>query len=192
VATVGHSWWIFEVTEADLRRCCRGLRRAAVLPDLTSDLALAARPIGGGEGAELRFLERLNDGMLGAGEPVDAVRSAPARPRPVRAWFGLEWPAPVTLARVVAHPGFVAAGPGVTRFLATDYRFEAWRDGGWRPIPGAAGRGNAAPRVEHRFAPLRTTRLRLLVERQRNGRGDEAEGEAGFRAACLELAAYPR
>ena len=50
--------------------------------------------------------------------------------------------------------------------------------------------GNRALRVEHRFPPLRTSRIRLLVERERNERG-EAEPQGGFRAACLELAAYP-
>jgi hypothetical protein len=39
--------------------------------------------------------------------------------------------------------------------------------------------------------PLRTDRIRLLIERERNERGT-ADPEGGFRAACLELAAYSR
>lgn len=191
VATVGHSRRVFQVTEADLRRCCRDLPRAVVIPELASDLALAARPFGGGDGVEVRFLERLNDGMLGANEPVDAARTLPPRARPVRGWFGVEWREAVAVDRVVAYPGFAASGPRPARYLASDYSFEAWLGGGWQPIPGARGAGNAALRVEHRFPPLRTTRIRLVIERQRNARGGDG-GDAGFRAACLELAAFAR
>jgi 4-amino-4-deoxy-L-arabinose transferase-like glycosyltransferase len=190
IATFGHSWAVFDVTERDLARCCAGLPRAWVLDDLDSDLALAGEPFGGGEGVATRFEERLNDGMLGANEPVDAARTLPPRPQPVRAWFGISWPAPRTIGRVVAFPSFASRGPLARRFLAIDYAFQSWDGERWRDIPGTRVTGNRALRVEHRFPPLRTSRIRLLVERERNERG-EAEPQGGFRAACLELAAYP-
>jgi 4-amino-4-deoxy-L-arabinose transferase-like glycosyltransferase len=190
IATFGHSWEVFDVTERDLARCCAGLPRAWVLDDLDSDLALAGEPFGGGEGVATRFEERLNDGMLGANEPVDAARTLPPRPQPVRAWFGISWPAPETIGRVVAFPSFESRGPTARKFLAIDYVFQFWDGARWCDIPGTRVFDNRALRVEHRFSPLRTSRIRLLVERERNELGN-AELTGGFRAACLELAAYP-
>jgi hypothetical protein len=190
IATLGHSWRVFDVDEPGLARCCAGLPRTWVLDDLASDLALAGEPFAGGEGVAARFVERLNDGMLGANEPVDAARTLPARARPVRAWFGITWPQPQTLGRVMAFPGFASRGPLARQFLAIDYVFQSWDGARWRDIPETRTFSNRALHVEHRFPPLRTTGIRLLVERERNDLG-QAEPTGSFRAACLELAAYP-
>ena len=190
IATFGYSWKVFDVTEAEIARCCANLPRAWIIDRLADDLALSGEPFAGGEGVSVRFAERLNDGMLGANEPVDAARTLPPQPRPVRAWFGIRWPAPRTLGRVVAFPGFASRGPLVRKFLALDYVFQSWDGTQWRDIPGTRTTGNQALRVEHRFPPLRTGAIRLVVERERNAQGGE-EPTGGFRAACLELAAYP-
>jgi hypothetical protein len=190
-ATIGYSWKVFDVGEADLARCCAGLPRAWVLDDLPHDLALAGEPFGGGEGVSVRFQERLNDGMLGANEGVDAARTLPPQRRPVRAWFGISWSTAQTIGRVMAFPSFESRGPLARRFLALDYVFQFWDGAEWRDIPGTRVVGNQALRVEHRFPPLRTDRIRLLIERERNERGT-ADPDTGFRAACLELAAYSR
>ena len=190
IATIGYSWKVFDVGEADLARCCAQLPRAWVIDDLAADVALDGEPFGGGDGVTVRFAEKLNDGMLGANEPVDAARTLPPRPRPVRAWFGVRWSAPRTLGRVVAFPAFASRGPQARRFLALDYVFQSWDGAQWRDVPGTRTFGNQAPRVEHRFPPLTTGAIRIVVERERNDRGaDELAG--GFRAACLEVAAYP-
>lgn len=189
IATIGYSWEVFDVSEAALARCCAGLPRAWVIDRPGDDLALSGTPFAGGDGVEVRFQEKLNDGLLGANEPVDAARSAPPRPRPVRAWFGIAWPAPRTIGRVAAFPGFASRGPLVRRFLALDYVFQAWDGTRWRDIPGTRVHDNRNPGVEHRFPPLVTSRIRLLVERERNERGEAADS-GSFRAACLELAAY--
>jgi hypothetical protein len=190
VATIGYSWKLFEVGEADLARCCAQLPRAWVIEDLAADLALDGEPFAGGVGVTVRFAEKLNDGMLGANEPVDAARTLPPRPQPVRAWFGVRWPAPRTLGRVVAFPGFASRGPQARRFLALDYVFQSWDGARWRDVPGTRTLGNQALRVEHRFPPLTAGGIRIVVERERNDRGAE-DLAGGFRAACLELAAYP-
>jgi 4-amino-4-deoxy-L-arabinose transferase-like glycosyltransferase len=189
VATIGYSWQVFDVTEADLARCCAGLPRAPAVDALEADLARAGQPSAGGDGVGVRFQERLNDGTLGADEPTDAARTVPPRPRPVRAWFGVGWPAPQTVGRVVAFPSFGSRGPAARKFLALDYVFQFWDGAGWRDIPGTRVTGNQSTRVEHRFPSLRTRGIRLLIERERDERGTE---EGGFRAACLEVAVYER
>jgi|GEM_PF-363413 len=190
IATFGYSSKVFDVTEAEIARCCAGLPRAWVIDRLADDLALSGEPFAGGDGVTTRFAERLNDGMLGANDPVDAARTLPPQPRPVRGWFGVRWSTPRTIGRVVAFPGFASRGPLVRKFLALDYVFQSWDGAQWRDIPGTRTTGNQALRVEHRFPPLRTSGIRLVVERERNGQGGE-EATGGFRAACLELAAYP-
>jgi 4-amino-4-deoxy-L-arabinose transferase-like glycosyltransferase len=190
IATLRYTWKVFDVTEADLARCCAGLARAPVVGDLEGDLARAGQPFTGGDGVGVRFQERLNDGTLGANEPTDAARTVPPRPQPVRAWFGIDWPAPRTVGRVVAFPSFGSQGPAARKFLALDYVFQSWDGNGWLDIPGTRVTGNQATKVEHRFTPLRTQRIRLLIERERNESG--TEGAGGFRAACLEIAAYER
>lgn len=190
IATIGYSWKLFDVGEAELARCCAQLPRAWVVGDLAADVALDGEPFAGGEGVTVRFAEKLNDGMLGTNEPVDAARTLPPRPRPVRAWFGVRWSAPRTLGRLVAFPGFASRGPQARRFLALDYVFQSWDGAQWRDVPGTRTIGNQALRVEHRFPPLRTSAIRIVVERERNDRGAE-ELTGGFRAACLEVAAYP-
>lgn len=190
VATIGYSWKLFDVGEADLARCCAQLARAWVIDDLAADVALDGEPFAGGDGVTVRFAEKLNDGMLGANEPVDAARTLPPRPRPVRAWFGVRWSAPRTLGRIVAFPGFAGRGPQARRFLALDYVFQSWDGTRWRDVPGTRTLGNQALRVEHRFPPLTTGAIRIVVERERNDRGAE-DLAGGFRAACLEVAAYP-
>ncbi len=189
VATIGHSWMIFDVSEADVAHCCAGLVRARVVDRPAADLALAGEPIAGGDGVSVRFQEKLNDGMIGAGEPVDAARTVPARLTPVRAWFGVSWPSPRTIGRVAAFPGFDSRGPLARRFLALDYTFQSWDGSSWHDIPGAHATGNQALRVEHRFAPIASRGIRIVVERERNDQG-LAAGTGVFRAACLEIAAY--
>jgi len=109
----------------------------------------------------------------------------------VRAGFGVNWQTPRTIGRVIAYPAFESRGPRTRRFLALDYVFQVWDGAAWRDLPGTRVTGNQAPRLEHRFAPVRTTGLRLVVERERNEQGEDSPAGA-FRAACLELAAYPR
>jgi Dolichyl-phosphate-mannose-protein mannosyltransferase len=191
IATIGYSWQVFDVTEAAIARCCAALPRTWVLEDLAGDLALGGEPSGGGDGVAVRLLDKLNDGMLGANREVDPARTTPPLPRPVRAWFGIDWPAPRTVGRVLAYPSFFSRGPLASRFLALDYVFQSWDGAAWRDLPGTRVRGNQALRVEHRFPAVLTTRIRLLIESERNVQGIAAP-EGGFRAACLELAAYPR
>jgi hypothetical protein len=189
IATIGYSWQVFDVTEADLERCCADLPRARVVDDPAGDLALHGEPIAGGEGVEVRFVNQLNDGLLGANQPIDAARTVPPRRQPVRAWFGIEWSEPQTIGRVVAFPGFVTHGPLARRFLALDYVLQSWDGARWRDIPGTRVTGNGKRRVEHEFPPLRTRRIRILIDRERNDLGEEA-ADGGFRAACLEMAVY--
>ncbi len=193
VETIGNSWHLYAVREEDLARCCAAMRRATVVDDLADDLALAGQPVGGADGVEVRLLDRLNDGTLGAGEELDAARTLPAQPAPVRAWFGVVWPEARTISRVVAYPGYggrAERAAGDRRFLALDYVLQSWQGGDWHDIPGTRVTENASLRVEHRFAPVATTAVRILIERERNARGTLAS--RGFRAACLEIGVYAR
>jgi hypothetical protein len=188
-ATPRDSWAVFDVSEADLERCCAGMERAWPLPGDAGNLAPAGLAVGAAEGLEVRLLGRLNDGMLGANTDRDAARSAPS-PRPVRAWFGIAWQRPQRLGRVVAHPAFLSRGPEWRRFLATDYVWQWWDGSRWQDLPGTRVSGNRQARIEHRFPPVETTAVRLVVARQLNAHGTESEPDV-FRAACLEVAAFP-
>jgi hypothetical protein len=187
-ALVHGSWAVYDVTEEQIERCCADQERAWRMTDEAGDLAPAGEPIGGGDGVGVRLLNRLNDGMLGANSEWDAARSSPA-PTPVRAWFGVAWQRPQLIGRVVAYPAFYSRGPGARRFLALDYVLQWWDGRGWVDLPGTRVTGNRRVHVEHSFAPVRTTRLRLLIERECNELGTE-ETPGTFRAACLELAIY--
>jgi hypothetical protein len=189
-AIVRGSWAVFDLGAADVERCCAGLPHAWALPGIEGDLAPAGQAIGGGDGVEVRLLARLNDGMLGANTDRDAARTSAAT-APVAAWFGIAWERPQEIGRVVAYPGYWSRGPGGDRFLAVDYVWQSWDGRRWSDLPGTRVSGNREPRVEHRFPPVRTTRLRLLIESERNAQGTLA-APGLFRAACLELAAYPR
>jgi hypothetical protein len=191
VARIRRTWWVFDVTEADLQRCCADLPRPVLVEDPDADLALAGQPAAGADGAKVRFEERLNDGSLGTNDPADAARTLPPRPGPVRAWFGVLWSGPRTVGRAVAWPGFNSQGPEARKFLALDYVFQSWDGREWRDIPGTRVVGNQALRVEHRFPPQSMLGIRLLIERERNAEGAESSS-GGFRAACLEIAAYER
>jgi 4-amino-4-deoxy-L-arabinose transferase-like glycosyltransferase len=191
IAVIGHSWKVFDVTPEALERCCAGLPQTWLVDDLKADLAPTGQPFGGGDGVRVRFERRINDGMLGANSTVDPARTLPPQPHPVRAWFGVNWQTPQTIGRVVAYPGFDSRGPRTRRFLALDYVFQAWDGAAWRDLPGTRVTSNPKLRLEHRFPAVRTTGLRLVVERERNEQGEESSVGA-FRAACLELAAYPQ
>ena len=187
VAKIRQTFWVFDVTEEDLARCCPDRPRLVDDPD--ADLALQGLPVAGADGARVRFEERLNDSSLGTDDPADAARTLPPRPKPVRAWFGVLWTQPRTVGRAVAWPGFIAQGPEARKFLALDYVFQSWDGKEWHDLPGTRVTGNQALRVEHRFPPQPMLGIRLLIERERNGAGEEAPN-GGFRAACLEIAAY--
>ena len=189
VAKIRRTWWVFDLTEADLDRCCPD--RPRVIEDLDDDLALLGQAFAGAEGARVRFEERLNDISLGTGDSADAARTLPPRPRPVKAWFGVSWPSPHKVGRVVAYPGFNAVGPETRKFLALDYVFQSFDGKEWSDIPGTRVTGNQELRVEHRFPPRPALGIRLLIERERNAEGAESSS-GGFRAACLEIAAYER
>jgi hypothetical protein len=190
VELVHDSWAVFDLGEDEIERCCPEVPRAWTVPDLAGDLAPAGRPIGGGDGGVgVNFLERLNDGLLGANSIWDAARSTPST-TPARAWFGIAWDRPQEIGRVVAYPGFLSRGPASRRFLATDYVLQWWDGKRWLDLPGTRVTGNRRLHVEHGFPPVRTTGLRLVVERELNDLGTEATPGV-FRAACLELVVYP-
>jgi hypothetical protein len=192
VALVHGSWAIYDVTAGQIERCCAGEPQAWLVPDDAGNLAPDGQGIGGSDSAVVgvRFLEKLNDGMLGANSPWDAARSSPSA-APVAAWFGIEWPEPRQVGRVTAYPSFLSRGPESRRFLALDYVLQWWDGRAWVDLPGTRVTGNRRVHVEHSFPPVRTTRVRLRIERERNDQGTEAVPGL-FRATCLELAVYPR
>jgi hypothetical protein len=189
VAKIRQTWWVFDVTAADLQRCCAGM--ALEIDDPEANLALHGQPFAEADGARARFAERLNDGSLGANDAADPARTLPPRPRPVKARFGILWDKPQTVGRVVAYPGFNVRGPEARKFLALDYVFQSWDGREWRDLPGTRVTGNQETRVEHRFPPQQVLGIRLLIERERNAEGAESSS-GGFRAACLEIAAYEK
>jgi 4-amino-4-deoxy-L-arabinose transferase-like glycosyltransferase len=189
VEMVHNSWAIFDLRAEEIERWCADVTPAWSIPDPAGDLAPLGRPTGGGDNVGVGFLDRLNDGLLGANTDWDAARTSPST-SPVRAWFGIVWEQPQEIGRVVAYPGYLSRGPASRQFLATDYVLQWWDGAEWRDLPGTRVTGNRRLHVEHSFAPVRTTRLRILIERERNDHGTEAV-PGGFRAACLELVVYP-
>jgi len=192
LALVHGSWAIFDVTAEQIERCCAGEPQAWPVPDDAGDLAPDGQGIGGSDSPDVgvRFLDKLNDRMLGANSTWDAARSSPSA-APVAAWFGIAWREPRQVGRVTAYPGFFSRGPESRRFLALDYVLQWWDGRAWVDLPGTRVTGNRRTHVEHGFPPVRTTRLRLRIERERNEQGTEAVPGV-FRATCLELAVYPR
>jgi hypothetical protein len=192
VALVRGSWAIYDVTAEQIERCCAGEPPAWPVPDDGGNLAPDGQGIGGSDHPDVgvRFLEKLNDGMLGANSTWDAARSSPSA-APVAAWFGIAWPGPRQVGRVTAYPGFFSRGPESRRFLALDYVLQWWDGRAWADLPGTRVTGNRRLHVEHSFPPVRTTRVRLRIERERNEQGTAA-APGVFRATCLELAVYPR
>ncbi|MBV8199182.1 MAG: glycosyltransferase family 39 protein [Acidobacteria bacterium] len=188
VALVHGSWAIFDVTAEQIERCCSGQPQAWTVPDGDGNLAPAGRAIGGAAKG-VRLLDRLNDGMLGANSDWDAARSA-ASPESVEAWFGIEWDRPQRIGRIAAYPGFMSRGPAARRDLALDYVLQWWDGRAWIDLPGTRVTGNRRVHVEHAFPPVTTTRVRLLIERERNDLGTETV-PAIFHAACLEIAVFP-
>jgi hypothetical protein len=197
-AIVRRSWAVFDLDPAAVERCCAGQPWAWPLPDAAGNLAAEGQAIGGAGAAasggagtvEVRLLARLNDGMLGANSDHDAARSAPS-PVPLAAWFGIAWAQPRAVGRVVAYPAFYSRGPSWRRFLAADYVWQWWDGRRWLDLPGTRVTGNDTLRVEHRFPPVRAAAVRLWIGRERNALGtDEVPGV--FRAACLEVAVFPR
>jgi hypothetical protein len=195
VAVIHGSWAVFDVSQGEIDSCCADLTPAWAVPEDAADLALTGQAIGGAVGdgdrvgGGVRLLDRINDGMLGANSDRDAARSS-GSDSPVRAWFGIAWQSPQWIGRVVAYPGFFSRGQGSHRFLAVDYVLQWWDGRSWIDLPGTRVTGNRRLHVEHRFPPVRTTRLRLLVERELNRSGTEKTPDV-FAAACLELAVYP-
>jgi hypothetical protein len=206
IAFIRHSWLLYDVAEDALARCC-GVRWTSFMPELGADLALRGEPIGGADGGvRVRLLERLNDGAVGAkgvkvargadgargaDDDTVAARTLPPSPTPVRAWFGVRWREPQVIGRVVAFPGFYGRGPRARSFLALDYVLQFQRGERWVDIAGTRVVDNRKLRVEHAFPPVRTTAVRILIERERDGQGKIDHGGT-YRAACLELAAFPR
>src|SRR5262249_29474687 len=154
-----YSWLIYDVSLAGLQACCPGALRE--LPERAGDLAPLGTPIGGGEGVRLALLERLNDGWLGGNSRVDAAQTTPPRPGPVPAWFGIAWREERLIGRIVAYPAFYSQGRRDS--LATDYVLQSWDGTRWSDIPGTRVSGNPRRRVEHRFAPLRTRAVRIMI-----------------------------
>ncbi len=189
---VGYSWLVYDVSPEDLRRCCAGQFQELPAADRQGNLAPLGRPIGGTDvaGIAVGGLERLNDSRLGSNSRTDPARTHPASTRPVPAWFGIDWGGePQTVDRLVAYPGFYARGPLSQAFLPTEAAVEVWRDGAWTEIPGTRAPHDGGPRLERRFAPVTTSKVRLRILATRNHRGFERQ-TGRFRAACLELAVY--
>ncbi|HEX9940995.1 MAG TPA: glycosyltransferase family 39 protein [Thermoanaerobaculia bacterium] len=185
---VGYSWLVYDVSVEALRRCCAELFRE--LPDKDGDLALEGRPIGGGDGIEVRGLEHLNDGELGSDSRLDPAYTFPLTPRPVSAWFGIDWGSePRIIDRVVAYPRLHSRHNQARAFIAAEYVVQVWQDGAWVDVPGTRTAYNGEPRIEQRFPPVSTSKVRLWVLATRNDRGRVRSSER-FRTACLELAAF--
>jgi hypothetical protein len=182
VDTIGYSWLVFDVSAERLRACCPGAWRE--FPGRAGDLAPLGSPIGGGEDVRVAWLERLNDGWLGGDSRVDSAQTVPLRPEPVRAWFGIEWRQEQLIGSVVAYPSFYSRGRRDS--LAIEYVFQYWDGTRWVDIPSTHVTDNQRRRVEHHFPPVRTRRLRISIASER-----PAAAGRQFRAACLELAAYP-
>jgi hypothetical protein len=185
VDSIGYSWLVFDVSPEALAACCRDAPQ--VLPERRRNAAWNAWPSGGGEGVEVRFPGRLTDQLLTGRGFSAAALSVPARDHPVRAWFAVEWPDGARpVRRVIAYPSLAGQPPA---FRALDYVLE-YRDGErWVEIPGTRVRGNRKARIEHAFPPVVTAGIRLVVETQRNHRGQAAR-PGKFRAVCRELAAF--
>jgi hypothetical protein len=188
VASIGGSWLVYDVRPEDLERCCADSIHP--LPEAPAGLhrVTGGRPLAGAGGLEVVGLDRLADGLLGSGTRFDAATTLPPRPRPVTAWFGLEWDRPVVVSRLVAYPSMAVDGPHRRRFEAREATFEVWRRGRWEPVEPGRVRLDG-PRVEADLEPIATHRVRLVVTSQRNHRG-LARDTGRFRAACLEVAAY--
>jgi hypothetical protein len=221
VAFIRHSWLLYDVTEDALAGCCAVRWTSFLPELGADLALRGEPIGGADGGVRVRLLERLNDGGIGAkgakgakggrgakggngasgadeargadaaDDDAAAARTLPPSAAPVRAWFGIRWREPQVVGRVVAFPGFYSRGPRVRSFLALDYVLQFQRGERWVDIAGTRVVDNRKLRVEHAFPPIRTTAVRILIERERDGRGEIDHGGT-YRAACLEFAAFPR
>ena len=80
-------------------------------------------------------------------------------------WLELRWDKPVRCNTVMLTFDTDLNLPFHTEPLppecVRDYRIERWSDGGWKPL--ATVRGNFQRRRVHRFAPVTTDRIRIVV-----------------------------
>jgi hypothetical protein len=185
---VGYSYQVFDVSEKELQACCADA--FVPLPEPEGNLAPLGRPIAGAQGRPVERLERLVDGSLGSGSPVDAAASAPVRGRPAEGWFGIDWGAEEKLVdRVVAYPQRALKGPRSRRGRASEVAVEIWQKGHWQEVAGSRRENLDGGAVDIRFAAVRTRRLRLKVRVDRDHRG-RLGGKGAMEIACLELAVY--
>ncbi len=115
---------------------------------------------------------------------VERWISDPAQPLPQ--WLELEWPRPVSLARIIlTFPGHLlreyhGTPPGFRDpQIPRDYRIEVARENGWATV--VKIQDNATRYRVHAFEPMTTTRLRVVVEATN---GDPS-------ASLAEIRCYP-
>ena len=103
---------------------------------------------------------RLADGVA---EPDDGIWCT-ERNSPAEAFAVAEWPQPVTVARCrLFHQ---ADG----HYRSLDYTIQYWADDAWRNVEGMPIQDNRVHGwVEHKFTPVRTTRMRIHITRSKYG-----------------------
>ena len=155
-----------EMTEAEVERIVAELRKATEA------------------GGRYSFIRRVAPGNLiapngpakltaSSGDPVRIVDGV-AEPRdglwrternsPKEAWVVAEWPQAVTVNRVRLFHQIDG------HYRSLDYTIQYDKDGEWHDVDGMPIKDNAVHGwAEHRFPPVRTRRMRLLITRSKHG-----------------------
>ena len=76
-------------------------------------------------------------------------------------WVEFTWPQPVTISAARIVSGFRSTG-GVDAAIE-DFTLQYDDGGQWKPIPGAAVKGNRSADWTADFKPVKTAKVRLLV-----------------------------
>jgi hypothetical protein len=162
--------------------------------DGIANLAFGVKPIAGvfNSGLNVRNLNRLNDFSLGTNMDADAAATDPLQRSPQKAWFGVDFEREEEISKIVVYPVFYRNPEKIKKnkltYVAYHYVLQYWDKETWKDIPHTEVRNNVLTRVLHKFPPIKTSKVRILIYGAYSDKGSMNVGV--FRSACLELEAY--
>ncbi len=133
--------------------------------DSDRNLAPQASVSAEAEGAQIKYIERVNDADISL---QSACYSSPARyGADQKAWVAFAFDKDVRIQRVVIHGGRPKAeGTNVYAQLPSRFVIQYQAQGGWKDIPGTAVLTNNQARCELRFDPISAKAIRIRVDSQ--------------------------
>ena len=163
----------------------------------------AGTPFAGSSVGEMVHVEAINDGVIRETKkwpgPVQLPADSICRVEPLHhdasftAHFGVAYDETRYVRGITAWAGSgycSVYGTARLSWVPRAYVIQYWTDGAWKDVPGTRVRDNVAFPIEHRFDPVRTAKIRLLITETGTGRFVRNRGEPArdyHNAAMMEL-----